>query len=124
MNASFWWRLRHYWHHPNTVREMSWPEYTCNWLALFYKKDDPFKMDLKELFTYAWWVYRRHPKLIWRDFCTFIKRAWYALLVVQPFHCNGNKGGWRTRLCDSLEQRARKHECEEEQNACSGTDVG
>lgn len=107
--ARFWWSIRSVWHRPDTIREMAWPSYACGFHALFYRKED-FPYSIRDVLSQAKFVYVGNPRMIWYDIKVFFTRAWYALLVIQPLHCNGNKGGWRTLLCERLEEKARFYE--------------
>jgi len=49
-----------------------------------------------------WWALRA----LWHAGYPYTPRSRWQ----HPFCCNGNLGGWRTRLCDWLENKARDAE--------------
>ena len=100
--ALTWWKVRHLWHRPHELALVVWPSYMAPWHLV-----PEFRMSALRL---CLGIYRRRPTWVLRDVGTFFLRAWYAVLVLQPLHCNGNAGGWRTRLCEWLESRARREE--------------
>ncbi len=91
----FWWTVRHYWHRPNTMSMAAKPEVVGAW----------------------YWRYRFQRRGLWSALRAFVYdvkniglRVYWKLLWWQPLRCNGNHGGWRTRVCDWLEMRARSYE--------------
>ena len=106
MTSKFWWKLRKIWHSPSSMIQTHKPNTFinyCNIVEEWYinpmyhirlqKKDYSgvyrmFKCDFKNLLI-----------IIKREFMWF-----------QPFRCNGNNGGWRTDVCEWLENKARYYE--------------
>jgi len=102
MGPMTWWKLRTAWHHPHDLSLTMWPDYMAPWNMLLEYRLAALRLCLG--------IYWHKPVWILRDVGTFFRRAWYAFLVLQPLHCNGGNGGWRTRLCEWLECQARKEE--------------
>lgn len=94
-----WWTLRDIWHRPQ-VRRYTVPEGLA-----FYWEEMP--NGYRWNWNHAWHLYTHHPWYAWRDMKRIAKWLWWNLLWLQPFRCNGYKGGWRTRLCEWLEDNAR-----------------
>lgn len=68
------------------------------------------RMDKGLLSLWASVKHSRRASCLWR-FCYQAARVGYwRLRYVQPLRCNGEKGGWRTDLCDWLETKARAAE--------------
>ncbi len=59
---------------------------------------------------YRFGRWRKIPKYILHDSKALFSRMWWGFLWLQPFRCNGNAGGWRTQLCEWLENNARAEE--------------
>lgn len=97
MNSKFWWTLRDLWHAPSWHRHQMW-EFS------FYSPDG--KWD----FGYAMRVYCVCPRYLRRDVVNVFRYLWWYFWWLQPLRCNGNGGGWRTRFCNWLEDRARQAE--------------
>lgn len=94
----FWWTLRDWWHYPQFWHMA--PRYPIPWHKLQWAVEYPklrkamlkgFLRDLK-----------------WRG-----RMFYWELRYLQPFRCNGDKGGWRTKVCNWLEEKARSYEKEE-----------
>ena len=101
--ARFWWRIREWWHGPNTYVQ-------CH-------KPDTFWTESGRCYWRIVWLSRKTRGLIGpsgRLFWTHLKaaahRGYWRLRWWSYFHCAGNSGGWRTRFCDWLENRARAWE--------------
>jgi len=99
--SKFWWFLRDCWHKPNFMNESS-----AN--VSFYWGEMPEGQRWQ--IRHALSLYRIHPAHIKRDVKSVLRWAFWKLLWIQPFRCNGNKGGWRTKFCDWLENKARGEE--------------
>ena len=111
----FWW-LRTYWHLPNAIHIASKPQYE---LILYLLAWSQFLNALRGRTRLAasgpkWKAPRilvkRCHSITVRALGTFWRRAWWRFWWVQPFRCGGNCGGWRTGLCEWLEDRARDWE--------------
>lgn len=83
----------------------------CNGTGVIYMPAVPFfKWLMNELHCF-WWKFKKQPfYLIKHEIYAIGYRFWWEFLWLQPFRCNGNKGGWRTHFCDWLENKARSKE--------------
>ena len=104
LNPRFWWRLREWWHSPHSYCETmrgAWPR------RLTLKGDFGETRDEMFFENIGFYIRTRKHKL-WRDDLKQAFRSiyWHAL-AAQPLCCQGNKGGWQTRLCEWLENQAR-----------------
>jgi len=87
MTAKFWWKTREVWHGRETARIVAKPR------------------------ILGMWAWRRYGWVcVRRDTATAGTLAWRRFRVLLPLGCNGNRGGWRTRFCEWLEQCARAKE--------------
>ena len=105
---NIWAKLRDLWHYPHFWMEAQLPE-----LRIWVPRDDVFDTTYSELWERRWY----RIKLCWK--CGSLHRAILSdigvlfiaikrkLLWWQPLRCNGNAGGWRTSLCEWLEDKAR-----------------
>lgn len=95
MTAKFWWRLRDIWHYPQFL----WMAYRLNhiwWWSYYYMlSHKKYKMVFHE-------ATKDTRGLFWKYYWGF----WY----LQPLRCNGDRGGWRTKLCDWLKIKASQKE--------------
>lgn len=95
MKAQFWWALRDWWHYPQF-----WHATACSpfpWYRIMWAWKYP-SMRTQIL------------KAIPRELKWWIRQRYWDLRYLQPFRCNGDGGGWRTRVCDWLEEKARSYE--------------
>ena len=100
--AKIWWFIRDMWHRPSMMRDRLW-SFTFYWDGL--PKHLP-RWD----FRHAIRVYKMCPRYLWYDIKNVVKWTFWRLMWIQPFRCNGNRGEWRTRFCNWLEDRARFEE--------------
>lgn len=93
----FWWKLREIWHMPHFWHQgmkspVWWDEPNYYWIC-WYKRD-----------------VRMFLRTFWRHTRAATWRSYWALRYWQPLRCNGDCGGWRTKFCDWLENKARSYE--------------
>lgn len=103
MKSRFWWTLRDIWHSPSWHRHRMW-SFTFYWKWPEGHQESPWQ------WGYAFRIYRVSPSHLRRDVANVLRYAYWWLLWKQPLRCNGNGGGWRTRVCEWLEEKARAEE--------------
>ena len=112
----FWWALRNFWHMPHFWLDSSRPK--TFWSKETYGSEDTVTVweisyyyhfikyyrhyTLKQNWTLFRGLFGSHMRALWKR----IKYPHYWI----GLRCNGDKGGWRTRLCDWLEMKARTAE--------------
>jgi hypothetical protein len=101
--ARFWWTLRNIWHAP------SW-NHGKNLEFTFYQEWPEGSQLNSWDWGHAYRIYKLSPSYLRRDIINTLRWAYWSLLWLQPLRCNGNGGGWRTRVCDWLEDKARQAE--------------
>lgn len=108
MTSKFWWALRSAWHRPSSQRQC----YRPNTFILTYKDSYGTDRYLNPAYASCWRTrdFSRIVRVFWRDLMGLVQIVYWGLMWLQPFRCNGNYGGWRTRACDWLENRARARE--------------
>lgn len=95
--AAILWIIREWWHRPNMHKECVKP--ATFWDETIYYRDAFDNEDFKRL-----------CKLFKRHLFALIKRVHMQTRLKLKLCCNGDGGGWRTRVCDWLEESARKLE--------------
>lgn len=105
MKARFWWKVRNWWHYPQMFHSCLKPPvfewYLYKWS---YKYKD------KNGLICGYGLLSTITKLIIRDIKRCSWRLYWYLRWLQPLRCNGDSGGWRTKVCDWLEDKARSKE--------------
>ena len=100
MKSAIWWKLRYYWHAPQSKRGMLKPPTFWN-----------------QPFNYLYFLNKRKYKFVIMLFIghstALLYRIFWGTMWIQPLRCNGDKGGWRTRFCEWLENKAREAEIRE-----------
>jgi len=95
--AKFWWWVRDIWHMPSFwhggCKSPLWWEDTNRYMIFWYQRN-----------------YKAIIRLCWQHTLTACNRSYWAIRWWQPFRCNGNCGGWRTKFCDFLEDKARSYD--------------
>ncbi|MGA2254580.1 MAG: hypothetical protein ABSG53_07965 [Thermoguttaceae bacterium] len=99
--ARFWWRVREWWHAPHEYVQCLKPD--TFWTEPVYWRIVWLQRERHGLLGPASRLFRRHFKAM-------LRRGYWRLRWWSDFHCYGNAGGWRTRFCDWLEDRARANE--------------
>lgn len=99
---NIWWKIRHVWHLPSMLKECVKPE--VYWIDTW-----KYSLGVRDYFEHLIFIYRRKVRII-KDVKNTIRIFFWWVSYTQPFHCNGNCGGWRTTLCDWLEDKARENE--------------
>lgn len=83
MTSDQWRKLRRPWHMRSLYREMA--------------KEHCYGL---ETWRYGW-------RFVRHDVRTLMRRLRIWLVMYNPLRCNGNRGGWRTRVCEWLESKTR-----------------
>ena len=99
-HSNMWWWLREIWHKP------SWQSGICLDVAFYRGQNKYINMSPWEL-DRAWILYRLYPREIWKDIKSLCRWSFWQLMWLQPLRCNCKYGGWRTRFCEWLENKAR-----------------
>ena len=94
MNSRFYWKLRYYWHLPNSLKERCKPQTNFLWAWHLLKMGK-----INASFSQAKYSFK-----------SLMKRFIWWAAYTQPFRCNGDNGGWKTYFCEYLENKARKGE--------------
>jgi hypothetical protein len=97
IKSSFWWKLRDAWHYPQMYKQCVKPN-------TFWDESN---------YYYILWHKARYSSiffLILRHTQALIERGYWYFWWKIGLRCNGNDGGWRTKICDWLEDKAREDE--------------
>ena len=101
--ARFWWFLRNIWHAP------SWHHNKTREFTFYQEWPEGSQLNSWD-WKHAYRIYKISPNYLRRDIKNTLRWAYWYLLWLQPLRCNGNNGGWRTRACEWLEDKARQAE--------------
>lgn len=96
--SDFYWMLRHYWHWPKMYHHCAKQKNIERIKYTIYNIKDRKRISKRDI------------EVIYLSLKDQVKQIVYLVLYLQPLRCNGNDGGWRTKLCDWLEEKARGYE--------------
>jgi hypothetical protein len=97
IKAKIWWRIWQWWHYPSMMRHVAKEPILLD----NYNRYRIYQLDHN-------WL--RFLRLLAHDLYLGMGRVYWACRWYSQLRCSGNLGGWRTRFCDWIEDKARGNE--------------